>query len=83
MLLGSCITFLLCFSKLEPKQRTDITEQQNDDETIQQRMCKTTELHEGKRAGHLKVGELDKELERPLRNAFLDEETLSYKCTSV
>lgn len=83
MLLGSCITFLLCFSKPEPKQRTDITEQQNDDETIQQRMCKTAELHEGKRAGHLKVGELDKELERSLPNAFLDEETLSYKCTSV
>ena len=44
---------------------------------------KRTELHEGKRAGHLKVGELDKELLCPLPNAFLDEETLSHKCTSV
>ena len=83
MLLGSCITFLLCFSKLEPKQRTDITEQQNDDETLQQIMCKKTELHEDKGALLLKVGELDEELQYPLPNAFIEEETFSYKCTSV
>ena len=83
MLLGSCITFLLFFAKLEPKQRTDITEQQNDDETLQQIMCKKTELHEDKGALLLKVGELDEELQYPLPNAFVEEETFSYKCTSV
>ena len=83
MLLGSCITFLLCFAKLEPKQGTDITEQQNDDETLQQIMCRKTELHEDKGPVHSKVGELDEELLCPLPNAFLEEETFSYKCTSV
>ena len=83
MLLGSCLTFLLCLPELEPKKRTDITEQQNNDETLQQIMCKTTELNEDKGAVHLKVGELDEELLCPLPNAFLEEETLSYKCTSV
>ena len=83
MLLGSCITFLLCFAKLEPKQRTDFTEQQNDDETLQQIMSKKTELHEDKGALLLKVGELDEELRCPLPNAFLEGETFSYKCTSV
>ena len=83
MFLGSCVTFLLCHPELEPKQRTDITEQQTNDETLQQIMCKTTELHEDKRAGHLKVGELDEELLCPLPNAILEEETFSYKCTSV
>ena len=83
MLLGSCITFLLCFAKLEPKQRTDITEQQNDDETLQQIMCKKTELHEDKGALLLKAGELDEELQYPLPNAFVEEEIFSYKCTSV
>ena len=83
MLLGSCVTFLLCLPELEPKQRTDTTEQQTNDETLQQIMCKTTELNEDKRAGHLKIEESDKELQSPLPNAFLEEETLSYKCTSV
>jgi len=83
VLLGSCITFLLCLSKLEPKQRTDITEQQSDDETLQQIMCKKTELHEDKGALLLKDGELDEELQCPHPNVFLEEETFSYKCTSV
>ena len=83
MLLGSCITFLLCFAELEPKQRTDFNEQQNDDETLHQIMSKKTELHEDKGALLLKVGEVDEELQGPLPNAFLEEETFSYKCTSV